>query len=62
MNPRANDRYRRPPAAVAIALPYPTMFEVIPMRERLAILRDTIIVVGMQIAFRAALLMRRLNY
>jgi hypothetical protein len=61
MNARANNRWNRP-VAVAVALPYSPMFEVIPMRDRLAVLRDTIIVLGMQIAFRAALWMRRLNY
>jgi hypothetical protein len=32
------------------------------MRERLAIVRDTLIVLGMQMAFRAAMWLRRFNY
>jgi hypothetical protein len=36
--------------------------EAISMRERLAIIRDTLMVLGMQIAFRTAQLLRHLNY
>jgi len=36
--------------------------EVISMREKLGIIRDTLIVLGMQIAFRTAQLLRHLNY
>ncbi len=49
-------------AAVAVAIPYDAAMEVIPMREKLSILRDTLIVLGMQLAFRTAQLLRHLNY
>jgi hypothetical protein len=48
--------------AVAIAIPYPATFEVISMREKLSMLRDTLVVLSMQIAFRTTMFFRRLNY
>jgi len=48
--------------AVAVALPYPAGIEVVSMREKLSIIRDTLIVLSMQIAFRTAQLLRHLNY
>jgi hypothetical protein len=62
MSARADNRWNQAPRAVAIALPYNAAFEVTPMRERLAIVRDTLIVLGMQMAFRAAMWLRRFNY
>jgi hypothetical protein len=63
MRPRAGDRgYARP---VVVALPYPEtpgVMAMIAMRERLEGLRDTLIVLGMQISFRVVLWMRHLNY
>ena len=61
MNARAGYRYQRP-RAVAIALPCPAAFEVTPMREKLSILRDTLVVLSMQIAFRTVMFFRHLNY
>jgi hypothetical protein len=57
MNPRYP--YYRPRA---IAIPYPATFEVISMREKLSILRDTLVVLSLQIAFRTTMFFRRLNY
>jgi hypothetical protein len=57
MNPRYP--YYRPRA---IAVPYPATFEVISMREKLSILRDTLVVLSLQIAFRTTMFFRRLNY
>jgi hypothetical protein len=36
--------------------------EEIAMREKLNVLRDTMIILGIQIVFRAMLLLRRLNF
>jgi len=36
--------------------------EDVPMREKLAVVRDTLIVFGLQIVFRVVLLLRRWNY
>lgn len=62
MRTRANNRWVPQSTAIAVALPYSRAMEVIPMRERFAILRDTLIVLGMQLAFRTAQLLRHLNY
>ncbi|HTR47453.1 MAG TPA: hypothetical protein VMM16_08725 [Verrucomicrobiae bacterium] len=55
-------RNSRPTQAVAIAIPYTAGFEVFPMRDRLAAIRDTLIVLGLQIVFRATTILRHLNY
>lgn len=62
MSARAANRWSARPQAVAIAIPYGAAFEVVAMRERLSLVRDTLLVLSMQLAFRAALLLRRLNY
>jgi len=36
--------------------------EDVPMREKLLVVRDTLVVFGLQIVFRIALLLRRWNY
>jgi hypothetical protein len=59
---RANNPWVSQSTAIAVALPYSPALEVISMRERLAILRDTLIVLSMQLAFRTAQLLRHLNY
>lgn len=62
MRARANNPWVAQSTAIAVALPYSAAMEVISVRERLAILRDTLIVLGMQVAFRIAQLLRHLNY
>lgn len=62
MRARANSPWVPQSTAIAVALPYSPAIEVISMRERLAIVRDTLIVLGMQLAFRTAQLLRHLNY
>ncbi|MBZ5695636.1 MAG: hypothetical protein LAN36_09775 [Acidobacteriia bacterium] len=47
---------------MAIAIPYPAAFEEISMRERFVVVRDTLIVLGLQVVFRATMILRRLNY
>jgi hypothetical protein len=61
MNSRTGYRYPRP-AAVAIPMPSPMAFEVEAMREKLSIVRDTLVVLSMQIAFRTVMFFRHLNY
>jgi hypothetical protein len=48
--------------AIAHALPFPDASEVSVMRQRAIAFRDTIIVVAIQLVFRASLAMRRWNY
>jgi len=45
-----------PPSATAACV------EELPMRETLIAVRDTLLVVGLQIVFRIALVLRRWNY
>ncbi|HXQ25848.1 MAG TPA: hypothetical protein VN822_05520 [Candidatus Acidoferrales bacterium] len=47
---------------MAIAIPFSAVFEEFAMRERLAVVRDTLIVLGLQVVFRATMILRRLNY
>ncbi|HXO04830.1 MAG TPA: hypothetical protein VN884_04275 [Candidatus Sulfotelmatobacter sp.] len=47
---------------MASALAFPGSSEDTQMSARLAALRDTILVVGVQIVFRATLFLRRWNY
>ena len=62
MRMRASNQWQARPAAIAVALPYAASLEVAPMREKLAIVRDTLIVMCVQVAFRASMLLRRFNY
>lgn len=48
--------------AAAVVLPHPFALEATPVRERLTIVRDTLVVLGMQMAFRAVMILRQLNY
>ena len=52
----------RTASANADALPFPDASEVSVMRERAIALRDTMIVMAIQIVFRASMAMRRWNY
>ena len=49
-------------AAAVHAMPYPNSAEVSRMRYSLVALRDTLIVLVIQLVFRATLAMRRWNY
>jgi len=55
-------RNLRPTQAVAIAIPYPAGFGDFSMRERLLAIRDTLVVLGLQVVFRATMILRHLNY
>jgi hypothetical protein len=62
MSARAANRMNVRPVAVAVALPYPAAMEFTAMREKFAVVRDTLIVLGMQISFRVTMLLRHLNF
>jgi hypothetical protein len=49
-------------SATANALPFPDASEVSAMRQRAMAFRDTMIVMAIQLVFRASLAMRRWNY
>ena len=49
-------------AAAVHATPFPDSAEVSRMRRSVVALRDTLIVLAIQLVFRATLLMRRWNY
>lgn len=46
----------------AAEMTYAAGFEKSPVRQKLAVIRDTLIVLGMQIVFRATTFLRHLNY
>jgi hypothetical protein len=48
--------------ATAQALPFPDTSKVSVMREKAIAFRDTMIVIALQLVFRASLAMRRWNY
>jgi len=52
----------RTASASAQALPFPDASEVSVMRQTAIALRDTMIVMAIQLVFRASLAMRRWNY
>jgi hypothetical protein len=52
----------RTATATAQALPFPDALEVSVMRQRAIAFRDTMIVIAIQLVFRASLAMRRWNY
>lgn len=54
--------HSRTATAMAQALPFSDTAEVSVMREKAIALRDTIIVIALQLVFRASLAMRRWNY
>ncbi len=61
MNSLARTNWR-PNRGVEIAIPYSAGFEDPFMRERLAAVRDTLIVFGLQVVFRLTMFFRHLNY
>ena len=62
MRALANTNWNRNHVADAVAIPYSTGFEGTSMRDFLAAVRDTLIVLALQIVFRATMILRRLNY
>lgn len=49
-------------SAMVAAMPRPDFSEVMAMRNRMRAFRDTLLVLGIQIVFRAMLALRRWNY
>jgi len=49
-------------AGTATEMTFPAPAEEVAMRDRLNVVRDTMIVLGIQVVFRAMLLLRRLNF
>jgi len=54
--------HSRTSTTVAQALPFPDASEVSVMRQRAIAFRDTLLVVAIQLVFRASLALRRWNY
>lgn len=48
--------------AEAVALPLTANFEEVAMRNTLVAVRDTLLVLGLQMVFRAMMVLRHLNY
>jgi hypothetical protein len=62
MSALANDNLAAKSEAMATVQPFSGSSEDMHMSARLAALRDTILVVGVQMVFRATLFLRRWNY
>jgi hypothetical protein len=62
MSALANRGWESTSRAMEAAMPYPERSEVVDMRERLRAVRDTLLVLMLQIVFRVVLMMRRWNY
>ena len=54
--------HSRTATAIAQAPPFPDTAEASVMREKVIAFRDTMIVIALQLVFRATLAMRRWNY
>ena len=62
MSALTNDRLAPEGEHIVSVLPFTGSSEDMHMSARLAALRDTILVVGLQMVFRATLFLRRWNY
>jgi hypothetical protein len=62
MRLQANRDWSRNRTAVAVAIPFPTGFEEISMRNTLVAVCDTLVVLSMQLVFRATMILRRLHH
>jgi hypothetical protein len=62
MSALANRGWETSSRALEAAMPHPNRSEVVDMRERLHAVRDTLLVLMIQIVFRVVLMMRRWNY
>jgi hypothetical protein len=54
--------WNRESQAVAVAMPFPAAMEESWMQARLEAVRDTLIVIGLQIVFRVMTFLRHCNY
>ncbi|MGB0035065.1 MAG: hypothetical protein WBP79_06295 [Candidatus Acidiferrales bacterium] len=62
MSALANNGWKPEARAVEATMPFPETMEEGTMRARLEILRDTIVVLVVQLVFRAMMVLRRWNY
>ncbi|MGH9747840.1 MAG: hypothetical protein ACRD59_17230 [Candidatus Acidiferrales bacterium] len=62
MSALASNRWESRSEETVAAMPFPGNAKETAMRERMSALRDTLLVLGLQLVFRATLIMRRWNY
>ena len=62
MSTFANRGWETPRGAAVAAMPIPVQWEETALREHMRNLRDTLLVLGLQIVFRATMMLRRWNY
>jgi hypothetical protein len=62
MSALANNTWQRSHDAAVATMPIPDQSEDTALRDRMRNLRDTLLVLGLQIVFRATLALRRWNY
>jgi hypothetical protein len=62
MRSQARQNWNPSRNAVGVAIPFPSGFEEVSMRETLGAVVDTLIVLGMQLVFRVTTVLRHLNY
>jgi hypothetical protein len=62
MSALASNRWGSGSEKSVAAMPFPENAKGTAMRERMSALRDTLLVLGLQLVFRATLVMRRWNY
>lgn len=62
MSAPAHGNWNSNPVGTTAEMTFPAPAEEVAMRERVNVVRDTMIVLGIQVVFRAMLLLRRLNF
>lgn len=62
MSALANGRWESRSGAAVAAMPFPQESKDTAMRDRMRIVRDTVLVLGLQLVFRATMVLRRWNY
>ena len=62
MSALASNTWRQFRSAAAAAMPFPANCEEQPMRRKLIMVRDTLVVLALQTVFRATQALRSLNY
>jgi hypothetical protein len=62
MSALAGNRWNSQREETVGAMPFPKNVEETAMRDRISAIRDTLLVLGLQLVFRATLMMRLWNY
>jgi hypothetical protein len=62
MSALANSGWESRSDATVDAMPFPEGLKEMALRERMQIFRDTVLVLGLQLVFRATMALRRWNY